>query len=111
VRPIVREFQIGIGRCRQCGRRVQARHPLQTSDALGAAAHHLGPQALALTATLHSALGVPYAKIARLFTTAFGFPVNRSTLCRALARVASRAGPHRCQLDDAGPRQSAREPR
>lgn len=93
VRPIVREFQIAIGRCAHCGRRVQGRHPLQTSDALGAAAHHLGPHALALTATLHTALGVPYAKIARLFTTAFGLPVQRSTLCRALARLATRAGP------------------
>ena len=93
VRPRVREFRVGVGRCRQCGRRVQGRHPLQTSDALGAAAHHLGPQALALTATLHTALGVPYAKIARLFTTAFGLPVSRSTLCRALARVATRARP------------------
>lgn len=98
VRPIVREFHIGIGRRRQCGRRVQARHPLQTSDALGAAAHHLGPQALALTATLHTALGVPYAKIARFFTTAFGFPVSRSTLCRALARVAARAAPTHATL-------------
>jgi transposase len=93
VRPTVCAFQIVIGRCRQCGRRVQGRHPRQTSDALGAAAHHLGPHALALTATLHTALGVPYAKIARLFTTAFGLPVQRSTLCRALARVATRAGP------------------
>jgi transposase len=93
IRPIVREFQIPIGRCRHCGRRVQPRHPLQTSDALGAAAHHLGPQALALTATLHTALGVPYAKIARFLTTAFGLPVSRSTLCRALARLATRAAP------------------
>ncbi len=93
VRPTVCEFQIAIGRCRQCGRRVQGRHPRQTSDALGAAGHQIGPQALALTATLHTALGVPYAKIARLFTTAFGLSVSRSTLCRALTRLATRAGP------------------
>jgi transposase len=36
--PIHRQFNIHIGRCRQCRRRVQGRHPLQTSDALGAAA-------------------------------------------------------------------------
>jgi transposase len=93
VRPIVREFQIGIGCCRQCGRRVQGRHPLQTSDALGAAAHQIGPQAVALAATLHTVLGVPYAKIARFFTTAFGLTISRSTLCRALTRLATRAGP------------------
>jgi hypothetical protein len=37
VRPIVRRFDVHIGCCTQCGRRVQGRHPLQTSDALGAA--------------------------------------------------------------------------
>lgn len=100
VRPIVRTFQIAIGRCRRCGRRVQGRHALQTSDALGAAAHHLGPQTLALTATLHTALGVPYAKIARLFTTAFGLTVHRRTLCRALTRVATRAVPTCTALAD-----------
>jgi len=38
VRPIVRAFQVHIGQCQRCGRRVQGRHPLQTSDAIGAAA-------------------------------------------------------------------------
>jgi transposase len=93
VRPTVRAFDVMIGCCDGCGRRVQGRHPLQTSDALGAASVQLGPQVLALTTTLHTALGVPYAKIARFLTTAFGLPVSRSALCRALHRVAARAGP------------------
>jgi len=42
-RPVVHEFRVAIGTCRQCHRRVQGRHPLQTSDALGAAAVQLGP--------------------------------------------------------------------
>jgi transposase len=42
---IYRKFTLCIGRCRDCGRRVQGRHPLQTSDALGAAASQLGPDA------------------------------------------------------------------
>ena len=37
VQPVVRRFEVHIGKCRQWGRRVQGRHPLQTSDALGAA--------------------------------------------------------------------------
>lgn len=89
----MRAFDVAVGRCTQCRRRVQGRHPLQTSDAIGAAAVHLGPQVLALTATLHTVLGVPFAKIARFLTTAFGLPVSRSTLCRAVARLATRAGP------------------
>jgi transposase len=37
-KPIHRQFNIHVGRRRQCHRRVQGRHALQTSDALGAAA-------------------------------------------------------------------------
>jgi transposase len=33
-RPVVTEFRVAVGYCRQCRRRVQGRHPLQTSDAL-----------------------------------------------------------------------------
>jgi hypothetical protein len=36
-RPIHRQFNIHVGQCQQCHLRVQGRHPLQTSDALGAA--------------------------------------------------------------------------
>jgi transposase len=43
-----RRFDIAIGRCRGCQQRVQGRDPRQTSDALGAAAVQLGPEALAL---------------------------------------------------------------
>ena len=48
VRPIVRRFDIEVGRCSQCRRRVQGRHALQTSDALGAAGAQLGPGVVAL---------------------------------------------------------------
>jgi transposase len=42
-RTYVRRFHIPICRCQQCAKRVQGRHPLQTSDALGAAAVQVGP--------------------------------------------------------------------
>ena len=42
-RTVTREFHVAIGKCRCCQRRVQGRHPLQTSDALGAAAVPMGP--------------------------------------------------------------------
>ena len=48
VRPVVRRFDIEVGRCSQCRRRVQGRHALQTSDALGAAGAQLGPGVVAL---------------------------------------------------------------
>ena len=58
VRPIVRRFDIEVGRCSQCRRRVQGRHVLQTSDALGAAGAQLGPGVVALVVELHTEMGV-----------------------------------------------------
>lgn len=43
VRPITRQFRVHVGQCCGCGRRVQPRHALQTSDALGAAGVQIGP--------------------------------------------------------------------
>jgi transposase len=93
VRPIVRAFTVEIGRCRTCGRRVQGRHPLQTSNALGAAAAQLGPQAITLAAVLHTHLGLPVAKVSALFRTRFGLLVTPGGLVHALHRAADRAGP------------------
>ena len=44
VRPLVRRFDVEAGHCAQCRRRVQGRHPLQTSDALGAAGGAAGAE-------------------------------------------------------------------
>jgi transposase len=93
VRPIVRAFTIEVGCCRTCGRRVQGRHPLQTSDALGAAAAQLGPQAVTLAAVLHTQFGVPLAKVSALFRDRFGLRVTAGGLVHALHRAADRASP------------------
>ena len=69
VRPVVRRFDIEVGRCSQCRRRVQGRHALQTSDALGAAGAQLGPGVVALVVELHTA---PLAKVAHVLRTTFG---------------------------------------
>jgi transposase len=68
-------------------------YPLQTSDALGAAASQLGPRALALAADLHTGLGLPIGKVSALFETAFWLVVTSGGLCLALHRVARRAEP------------------
>jgi transposase len=41
-RTVVRRFGIEVGHCRRCRRRVQGRHPLQTSDAVGVGSVQLG---------------------------------------------------------------------
>jgi transposase len=87
------EFRIQVGRCRRCRRRVQGRHPRQTSDALGSAASQLGPRAVALATQLNKGLGLPYGKTAAVLQQAFGLQVSRGGLCQALARVAQKAEP------------------
>jgi transposase len=43
--PLIRQFTVHIGHCDACGRRTRGRHPLMTSDAVGAAASQIGPDA------------------------------------------------------------------
>lgn len=93
VRPIVRQFRIAIGRCRRCHRRVQGRHPLQTSDALGAASTQLGPLAVSWAVILNKQVGVPLGKIARLFRERFGLTITCGGLVHAIRRAARQAAP------------------
>jgi transposase len=85
-----RRFDITICRCQKCGKRVQGRHPLQTSDALGAAAVQIGPEALALAVHMNKGLSMPHADVAAVLKTGFGLQVNRSTICRAMDRAGRR---------------------
>ena len=87
------EFHIHVGRCKHCGRRVQGRHPRQTSDAVGSAASQLGARAVALATELNKGLGLSYGKTASLLNAAFGLQVSRGGLAQALARVARKAEP------------------
>jgi transposase len=93
VQPVVRRFDIHIGTCEGCHRRVQGRHPFQTSDALGAAGVQLGPHAIALAVQLNKQFGVSFGKIATLFRERFGLHVTASAVVRALHRVAAKGQP------------------
>ena len=81
--PATTRFRVGVGRCRACRRRVQGRHPEQTSDALGAAGAQIGPGVKAWAAWLHYSLGVPFAKISRFFAERLGLNVTAGALCQA----------------------------
>ena len=93
VRPLVRRFDIEVGHCSQCQRRVQGRHALQTSDALGAAAAQLGPNVAALVVELHTELGMPLEKVVRVLRTQFGLSVTKGGLVQLLHRTADAAAP------------------
>jgi transposase len=100
VQPIVRAFAVHIGRCADCGRRVQGRHPLQTSDALGAASAQLGPQAVALAAVLNKQLGLSVGKVTTLLRERFGLRITPGGVVQALQRAARRAQPTYTSLCD-----------
>ena len=93
VRPLVRRFDIEVGHCSQCRRRIQGRHALQTSDALGAASAQLVPGVVALVVELHTHGGMPLAKVADLLQTRFGLHVTPGGLAHLLHRAARDARP------------------
>jgi transposase len=93
-RPIYRQFNVHLGRCRRCGRRVRGRHPLQTSDALGCCASQIGPEAQAAIVHLNKDAGLSQGKISALFQTLFGIALSRGGVCQAMLRAAGRCLPH-----------------
>jgi transposase len=72
---------------------VQGRHPLQTSDALGAAAAQVGPRVVATAAVLHKQYGLPLGKIAAFYQQHFGLRITGGGLVQALHRAARQAAP------------------
>lgn len=97
-RPIHRQFTIHLGTCRDCGAAVQGRHPLQTSDAVGAAGSLLGAEAHAALVLLNKELGLSHGKSARLFRTLFGITIARATSARSILRTARQTRPAYEQL-------------
>jgi transposase len=103
-KPLVRRFNVHVGRCRSCGRRVQGRHPLQTSDALGAAASQVGPAAQAAAVFLNKHAGLSHGKVAAVFEALFGLRLTRG----ASAQIGLR-GADRCRPAYESIRQAARD--
>ena len=87
---IHRQFNVHVGECLCCKARVQGRHPLQTSDALGAAASQIGPDAQALAVLLNKDAGLSHGKVREFFKAAFDLTIARATPCRVVLRAAER---------------------
>jgi transposase len=92
-RTVVRRFDIAVGRCHECQRRVQGRHRLQTSDAVGVGSVQLGPAALTLEAILNKQMGLSLGHTRQVLSYGCGLEVSRGGFYRALARMAGRAEP------------------
>jgi transposase len=92
-RPILRRFNVHVGCCRSCGRRVQGRHALQTSDAVGAAASQVGPAAQAAVVLLNKQAGLSHGKVAAAFEALFGIALTRGASAQIVLRAADRCRP------------------
>jgi transposase len=88
---IYRRFDVHVGCCETCGRRVEGRHASQTSTARGAAVSQLGPQVHALLVLLNKELGLSHGKSVQLLRTLFPeLRVARATSVRSVLRTAER---------------------
>lgn len=92
-RPICRRFRVHVGHCCNCGRRIQGRHELQTSDALGAAASQLGPDAQAAAVFLNKRLGLSHGKVQRCFAELFGITLSPGGSAQIVLRAGRRCLP------------------
>jgi transposase len=99
-RPLHRQFNIHSGFCRHCERRVQGRHPLQTSDALGAAASQLGPDAQAAVVELNKQAGLSHGKVTQVLDKLFGIHLSRGGSAHVVLRAAQRCEPVYAELCD-----------
>src|SRR5690606_30161442 len=89
---VTRRITVHVGCCAACGKTCEGEHPFKTSKARGAAAHHIGPKAMALATQLHYQEGVPFEKVANIFGE-LGLPVAKATLVRGTQRIGMRADP------------------
>jgi len=87
-KPIVRQFTIHCGHCRQCSKPLRGRHPLQTSDATGAAQSQLGGDAQAAIVYLNKWAGLSHGKIADTFDKLFGMTVTPGASAQVVMRAA-----------------------
>src|SRR4051812_24906622 len=100
-KPIVTRFRVPVARCPACRRRVQGRHPEQTSDALGSAAVQYGPRLLGLAADLKHRLGVSYRRCSSVLLTLTGLVIASAAMARSGHRLRKLAQPSYDRLVEA----------
>jgi transposase len=79
----------------------RGRHPLQTSDALGAGRVQVGPQALTPAAHLTKKMGISHERAAQVSESVINWEAAHSALCRALTRLGKKAEPTYQELQTA----------
>jgi len=92
VRPVVTRLTTWKGICPQCGE-VHSTHPLQVSQAQGAAGVQLGPRAVAWATLLNKQFGIPMRKTCSILRQGFGLKLTAGGLAQMLHRVADKLRP------------------
>lgn len=88
-----RAYQVALGRCGACGKRVRGAHPEVAPDQTGATAHRLGRRLLAAAHLLHYGVGVPVRQVPHVLRLLCGAQVTQSALTQdALRRAAGSVG-------------------
>ncbi len=100
-KPVITRFRVPVTRCPACYRRIQGRHPEQTSDALGAAAVQYGPRLLGFAADLKHRIGASYRKCSSILLTLTGLVVASAALVRSGHRLRRLARPSYDRLVEA----------
>ena len=90
IEPVYRQFNVAVGCCSCCKKRVQGRHPLQTSDALGAAKSQMGSNAQALATRLNKHYGLSHGKATGLLAELCRVKLSRGASAQIMLRVAER---------------------
>jgi len=89
VRPVVYKIVTYRATCACCGD-VCSRHPLQTSDATGAAGVHLGPRAAAVAAVLNKHHGLTMRRTCAVLRELTGLRLTPGGLSQRIDRLADR---------------------
>jgi transposase len=97
VRPHITRLLTYKGICPQCGE-VHSQHPLQMSEATGAAKAQVGPRALALAITLNKEIGLTTRATCRVLERFAGLKLTAGGLVQALERSAGKLSPAYDQL-------------
>jgi transposase len=92
IEPVYRKFNVAIGRCACCRKRIQGRHELQTSDALGAAKSQMGSNAQALVTRLNKHYGLSHGKAVGLLSELCRTTLSRGASAQIMLRAAQRCG-------------------
>jgi transposase len=92
VHPVIVKVTTWTGVCPHCGK-VESRHPLQTSTAVGAAGTHLGPRAQSLALLLSHHCGMTMSHVCRTLSDLCGLKLTRGGLSHLLQRAGRRLRP------------------